>query len=160
MNPATTGWRSLKAKFKAALCSGKIVYIGPKPQDGDILNFQVKRYTSTEAWKNFESSECRLRRSIASQKYVAGSFLCRGNSNLWLNIIKIISGTFFKDGRFLYKNNDQNWPLPFTKYCLRIVKSLPTDVHSNTRFSSFSAHANYATKRVSRFCWFEMRHNN
>ena len=38
---------------------------------------------------------------------------------------------FFKNGQFLHKNIDQDWPLPFTKYCLRIVKTLPTDIHSN-----------------------------
>ena len=85
-----TGWRSLKTKFKAALRSGKIVYIGPKRQDGDNLNFQVERYNSIEAWKNFESNEFRLRQSIASQKYPAGSFWYKGNLKLWLDIIKII----------------------------------------------------------------------
>ena len=131
MNNTTTGWRSLKTKFKAALRSGKIVYVGPKPRNGDILDFHVEKYNSTEAWKNFEINELKLRESVASNKYVAGSFLCKGNIILWLSLIKIICGIFFQDGRFLHKNIDQHWPLPFTKYCLRIVKTLPSDIHSN-----------------------------
>jgi len=128
MNPTRTGWRLLKQKFKAALCSGKIVYIGPKPQNGDILDFRVEKYNSVESWRNFELNELKLRQSIASSKYVRGSFLCKGDLNLWISLIKIISGTFFRHGRFLKKQkNDRDWPLPFTKYCLRIIKTLPTD---------------------------------
>ena len=140
MNYAATGWRSLKTKFKAALRSGKIVYIGPKHQTSDILNFCVEKYISNESWENFELNEFKLRQSIASIKYIPGTFLCKGNLSLWLNLVKIICGTFFKDGRFLHKNNDKNWPLPFIKYCLRIIKTLPTDIHSNGEIFNDTLH--------------------
>ena len=119
--------KALKAVFKAAVHSGKIVYIGPKNQHDDILYFDVSKYDNYKKWKDFELNELKLRQSLASSKYGIGTFVCKGDYLLWSRVIKIICGTFYKDGRFSYKNFDKDWPPSFIKYCFRIVKTLPTE---------------------------------
>ena len=121
--------QKLKSQYKAALKSGKIVYVGYKERhlDFDFRCF-LKENLNVEEWRRFEEKEYSFRKSIASKKINYGDFHCKGNINLWEKIIKSLTSIFYKRKIFLHtKKINEPWSLQFIKYCCRIVKSFPTD---------------------------------
>ena len=75
--------RKLKALYKTAVRSGKIVYLGPKHkfrQDEDFTLFQ-KQLPPIE-WKQFEEREFLFRKHIASKKVNYGDFHCKGDIDI------------------------------------------------------------------------------
>ena len=121
--------RKLKAFYKAAVRSGKIVYLGPKHkfrQDEDFSLFQ-KQLAPIE-WKQFEQRELLFRKRIASKKLNHGDFNCKGDIEQWFRLIKVLVGAFYKDGKFLRsKPSGQRWSGAFLKFCTRIANTFPRD---------------------------------
>ena len=121
--------RKLKALYKAAVRSGKIVYLGPKHkfrQDEDFSLFQ-KPLAPIE-WKQFEQRELLFRKHIASKKVNHGDFHCKCDIEQWFRLIKVLVGVFYKDGKFLRsKPSGQRWSGAFLKFCTRIANTFPRD---------------------------------
>ena len=121
--------RKLKALYKAAVRSGKIVYLGPKHKfqhDEDFTLFR-KQLAPIE-WKQFEEREFLFRKHIASKKVNYGDFHCKGDIEQWFRLIKVLVGIFYKDGKFLrLKPSGQRWSEAFQKFCTRIINTFPRD---------------------------------
>ena len=93
--------RKLKALYKAAVFSGKIVYLGPKHkfrQDEDFSLFQ-KQLAPIE-WKQFEQRELPFCKHMASKKVNHGDFHCKGDIEQWFRLIKVLVGVFRKMANF------------------------------------------------------------
>ena len=118
----------IKAIHKEALAAGKIVYTGVK-LDHLVCDFSsyLKSLDVTE-WRQFEEKELLFRKRIASRSINHGDFICRGNTNLWIKLAKILSSIFYKRREFRLKRKlNQPWNANFVKYCCRVAKSFPRD---------------------------------
>ena len=79
-------------------------------------------------WKQFEEREFRFRKHFASKKVNYGDFHCKGDIELWFRLIKVLVGTFHKDGKFLQRKADgRRWSEAFVKFCTRIANTFPQD---------------------------------
>ena len=125
--------RNIKQAWKAALKSGKIVgkrfnvtqcqyedfktYIEDDPNQG--LN--------DDLWNSFVVKEEAYRYSIASKTLEYDRFQCKGNYELWVKVIRLISSQFTDtDGSFKsLQGPGQPWKIQFVKFCNRVVHSLP-----------------------------------
>ena len=130
----------IKSIFKQALATGKIVYSGIKTDANTDINIRpFIRTLNDREWKEFEVKELQYRKLIASRKINRGDFTCKGNINLWVKLIKVLSGIFYKHNSFRFKRNvNEAWSLNFIKFCCRILKSFPRGSHlSNTSSIEF-----------------------
>ena len=119
----------LKALFKAAVRSGKIVHLGPKHkfQHYEDFTFFRKQLAPIE-WKQFEEREFLFRKHIASTKVNYADFHCKGDIEQWFRLIKVLVDIFYKDGKFLrFKPSGQRWSEAFLKFCTRIANTFPRD---------------------------------
>ena len=119
----------IKEVYKQALISGKIVFVG------GMSIFDVRslvRKLTFQEWVQFEEKELLYRMSVASRKINHGDFICKGNLDLWIKVIKVLTGIFYKHQsfRFTRKPNDP-CNFNFVKYCCRVVKSFPRRVLSH-----------------------------
>ena len=72
--------QKLKVIYKAAVRSGKIVFVGKTTDRNKAFNFEVRALNELE-WNSFEENEIRFRKSIASKLFSYGDFVCRGNES-------------------------------------------------------------------------------
>ena len=121
--------RRIRISWKAALASGKIVEISskiPKRNFESFVDFENCERTE-ENWKIFCVEEEAYRLSIASKKVEYGKFICKGNYELWIKVIRLLSSIFTRpDGTFKTTQSlGQPWKPQFTKFCKRVLFSLP-----------------------------------
>ena len=131
--------QKLKNQYKAALKSGKIVYVGFKVRHLDLDFSDYLKELNNKGWSYFEEKEYCFRKSIASKKINYGDFCCKGNINVWEKVMKYLSGMFYKRKTFLYKKKiNEPWSTQFIKFCCRIVRSFPIepDINDNLNKSS------------------------
>ena len=121
--------RKLKALYKAAVRSGKIVYLGPKHKfqhDEDFTLFRKK--LAPIEWKQFEEREFLFGKHIASKKVNYEAFHCKDDIEQWFRLIKVLVGIFYKDGIFLrLKPSGKRWNEAFLRlrshciiFCMRV----------------------------------------
>ena len=120
--------QKLKNQYKAALKSGKIVYVGFKVRHADLDFSDYLKELNNKEWSYLEEKEYCFRKSIAGKKIIYGDFCGKGNINLWEKVIKYLSSIFYKCKTFLYKKKiNERWSTQFIKFCSCIVKSFPID---------------------------------
>ena len=96
--------QTLKNQYKAALKSGRIVYVGFKVRHLDLDFSDYLKELNNKEWSYCEEKEYCFRIYIASKKInYYGDFCCKGNINLWEKVIKYLSSMFYKRKTFLYK---------------------------------------------------------
>ena len=95
-------------------------YTSDKIPAVDLLN--------SEQCKLLEKNERCFRSHLASNKYNYGDFICKGNLEGWINVLKILNGIFYKNNEFLLtKSNHLQWSTQFLKFTVRILSKLPRD---------------------------------
>ena len=94
--------QKLKNQYKAALKSGKIVYVGFKVRHLDLDFSDYLKELNNKGWSYFEEKEYCFRKSIASKKINYGVFCCKGNINLWEKVIKYLSSMIFTNAKLSF----------------------------------------------------------
>ena len=131
--------QKLKNQYKAALKSGKIVYVGSKVHHVDLEFRDYLIELNNKEWSYFEEKEYCFRKSIASRKINYGDFCCKGNIILWEKVTKYLSSMFYKCKTFLYKKKiNEPRSTQFIKFCCPIDKSFPIDLDINDNLNKSS----------------------
>ena len=99
---------------------------------GEVLrpydNFTAESFNE-ELRIKFEENERLFRRDISSRKINYGDFLCKGEFQHWVKVVKILNGIFFCNNEFLFtRSHHLPWSTPFLKYVNRILKTLPNNI--------------------------------
>ena len=134
--------------FKLAIGSGKIYFVGAKPVGTFDYDFgQFINFLNTSEWEAFEEKEKQFRAEISSKRINHGDFICRGNVELWFNLLKILVGIFYQDNTFLRKKRfGGHWSINFQRYVCRILRTFPRDV--NYRCENENCQIDYIHKQL------------
>ena len=134
--------------FKLAIGSGKIYFVGAKPVGTFDYDFgQFINFLNTSEWEAFEEKEKQFRAEISSKRINHGDFICRGNVELWFNLLKILVGIFYQDNTFLRKKCfGGHWSINFQRYVCRILRTFPRDV--NYRCENENCQIDYIHKQL------------
>ena len=117
---------TLKALYKSAIRSGKIIFIGRRNQHVEYNFGNSLRKLDDNEWNLFEDAELQFRKRISSKKVNYGDFICKGDPVLWIKLIKYLSAIFYDNKVFShFKKNNQRWSVPFIKYFCRISRTFP-----------------------------------
>ena len=117
----------IKQEWKRTIRSGKIV-----EKKADILNRRFNNFgvfisddldISDKTWKDFVNDEEAYRQSLASRKVEYGNFVCKGDYQQWIKVIRLISSLFCdKQGSLKFEQNSgRPWKPQVVKFCKRVL---------------------------------------
>ena len=139
----------LKRAFKKAIRSGKIYFVGENQINKRYNNFEnFVKHLDERLWKEFQVNEKRFRLCVTRKLYNYGDFICKGNFEHWVKLMKIIKGYFYRNNDFVVTNLRR--AIPFIKYISRILKTLPTNptYEGNDRISFIKSQIEYFCEEI------------
>ena len=132
-------FQAIKESWKAALRSGRIVEKSTKLSRREFKGLEkfLTCETNGKNWSEYVNQEEALRYELCSRNISHGRFICKGNYQLWMKVIRLISSVFVNsDGSFKKEQNlGLQWNINFVKFCDRVPSSLP-HLRSVTRDNS------------------------
>ena len=116
-----------KQEWKRAIRSGNSV-----EKKADILNRRFSNFVmfisddlhlNDKTWKHFVNDEEAYQQSLASRKVEYGKFVCKGDYQQWIKVIRLISSLFCdKQRSFKFEQSSgRQWKPQLVKFCSNAV---------------------------------------